>query len=171
MQNAVDVFTDLMQREEINPPHPAMTGKRRYEVSAFEMPICQPGAGYIVVKPEGSRGGQMIATCTREVQYFLRVDVVQDSQDQRGFSDFMRTVSRIEGLFRPGSAILFEAVNISTTINNETVTATAPFCLTDLGIYRHEVVSVTQPRRVSSGGCNPWMASMLVALTLHFYAG
>lgn len=168
MVNASDVFVKLMERPEINPDHPALANVRRYDVSLFEAPTCKKGGGYIVVTPQGSAGGNLVATCTREIQYFVKFDIIQDSQDKKGFAEFLRTASRIEGLFRPGLMVLFENESISTTLAGVEHTIAAPFNLFDIGISKSEIASTTTPKRIKSGSCSPWKTSILVRLTLHF---
>lgn len=171
MANISEVFVDIMGREEVNPRHPAMPTVPRYTVGLFEHPECAEGEGYIVVKPQGSTTGRMTDLCTREVPYSLRINVIQDTQDQQGFDDFMQAVSKIQSLFRGGSNIRFEQGDISATLPSGTNTVSAPFNIYDLGIKKTELVSTTSPQRVKSGACSPWMTSMLVRLTLQFYAG
>jgi hypothetical protein len=169
--NVVEVFSALLEMEELNPRHPAFPTKPRYEVAKYEMPPCQPGGGYFVLKPDGSTGGSKIATCTREVLYYVRIDVVQDTQDKSGFDDFMQAVSRIEAMMREGGATrYFESGSVTATLPSGEATVTAPFNLKDLGISSISLSSRATPRRVTSGSCSPWMASMLAVITLHFYA-
>jgi hypothetical protein len=171
MKNVIEVFTNLLEREEVNPRHPAFPTKPRYEVAKFERPVCTAGAAYFVVKPEGSTSGRKIAVCTREVAYYIRIDVMQDTLDNKGFDDFMEAVSKIEAMVREGGeSRYFETGSISATLPEGEVTVAAPFNLKDIGISSISLSSRSTPRKIQSGNCSPWMASMLAVIRLHFYA-
>lgn len=168
-QNFLEIITQLMARDEINPVHPVMPTMRRYEVVQYEYPVCEVGKGYIVVRPAGQAAGGMITTCLRRATVSARIDVIQDTKNNQGFTDFLGVVGKVSALFSEGGErYLFETGTLTATLPEGEVSVSAPFTLGGVGVHGLEISGRAEPRKIAGNGCKPWMSSILVTATVHF---